>query len=788
MRYLTLIIVALLITISSHAAVITVKKDGTGHYMSIQAGYLAAASGDTVLVYPGRYYENLLINMVGKNITIASLNLTTGDKFYIYNTVVDGNKSGSTIRIAGNGQGNIVIHGFTIQNGTGYGSSRRGGGVYVDNVNPSIVNCIIENNISLYGGGISANRSLLYLSGTTIRNNTAHISGGGMIMREYTLVNFDTTNKCNIYLNHAGTGTDIRKSYLSPAQVIVLDTFTVASPDRYFILSADNMGNPVNDLNVQIAHGLIEPVKSDLFVDPVSGNDSNSGLTPDQALKTIDLAYKKILPDTLNSTTIFLANGTYSASTNGERFPVQGRSFVNLTGTERDNTILNAELKTYLFNGPNLNENYAVKNITLIKGSRDTIATAVGNSGMFFNFCHNISVNNILIKECASHLAKFYMLHSTNSDIKNIDIIACRGGYISISYSFPTLPTNFRIENLLAIDNTPYNYGGEDTGLGFGISGKLTMSNLFKGSVANLQVTNHMSKPDPVWGPRMCVGLFIGNHAIVDIVNATIGHNTVRGNEGYAVGLSEGAVLNLYNSILYADSLYEMVLGDRDVTSAPVTANICYSNIEGGPGQIYNWYNKHTLNWLEGNMDQDPEWTGKGKYPYQLRYTSPCINAGTPMYEEGMLPPYIKLEDDKIVLYKIDGDTLHLPPLDLAGIPRISGGRIDMGAYEFKDTGTYVPKNPVAEPSHRMHIYPNPFWVHTFISFKTQKAGKLVLAISDINGRPVKTLMDAQLPPGEFELIWKGNDNDGNNVPRGTYFITLYHNNQALETVKIVKQ
>ncbi len=64
-----------------HSETINVDIEGGGDYTSIQDGIDASSNGDTILVYPGTYYEN--VNFIGKDITLASLEMITGDESYI---------------------------------------------------------------------------------------------------------------------------------------------------------------------------------------------------------------------------------------------------------------------------------------------------------------------------------------------------------------------------------------------------------------------------------------------------------------------------------------------------------------------------------------------------------------------------------------------------------------------------------------------------------------------------------------------------------------------------------
>jgi len=148
-----IIILSLILNLNLHATILTVKQDGTGDYTQIQQAIDAAANGDTVLVWPGTYVENLYVE--NKNLTIGSLTLTTGDLAYINQTIIDGNHTGSCFFIE-NCQTVLTINGFMLTNGSGtwYGYIS-GGAMAIMNSSVNIFNCVISDNKAYgYGGGI----------------------------------------------------------------------------------------------------------------------------------------------------------------------------------------------------------------------------------------------------------------------------------------------------------------------------------------------------------------------------------------------------------------------------------------------------------------------------------------------------------------------------------------------------------------------------------------------------------------------------------------------------------
>jgi len=180
-------------------------------YPTIGAAIEVAINGDTVLVAPGTYPEN--INFAGKNIVVASRYIVSGDPLDIAATVIHGGSpvdpdTASCVLVVSGEDTTAVLEGFTLTGGTGTnwtdehgaGVYREGGGILITFSSPTIRhNLIIDNeainstgstsaggggirvgdgaprilanaivgNRGMYGGGIVLN----YCSGAIIRNN-----------------------------------------------------------------------------------------------------------------------------------------------------------------------------------------------------------------------------------------------------------------------------------------------------------------------------------------------------------------------------------------------------------------------------------------------------------------------------------------------------------------------------------------------------------------------------------------------------------------------------------------
>ena len=166
-------------------------------FPKVQTAIDSAKEGDTVLVAPGRYYENLVFK--GQNIVLASEFVRTRDRSTIERTILDGSRpahpdSGAVVTIWRFEDSTAVVEGFTITGGTGTVwfdnkdkiNFREGGGIIVDLSGPTIRNNIIEGNVAIDkgkmlsagGGGIRVGFAEPIIERNVIRNNKGRYGGG----------------------------------------------------------------------------------------------------------------------------------------------------------------------------------------------------------------------------------------------------------------------------------------------------------------------------------------------------------------------------------------------------------------------------------------------------------------------------------------------------------------------------------------------------------------------------------------------------------------------------------
>jgi hypothetical protein len=685
---------------------------------TIQAGIDVSVNGDTILVQPGTYFENLNYNE--KSITLASLYLTTGNEEYVNTTIIDGNQSGSCVQIRSCEVASLI--GFTVKNGSGSELSPTinaiaGGGLLIRDSNVEVYKCNITRNIAEGGGGIFVQDSSLHLSSTNITFNRSYSSGGGINILNSSLT-FDEENLCNIFLNFASRGNDIRKDHNSTPLYVYVDTFTVEQPDRYFLTCSDQYSQPIDDITIEIQNTKLYPVDADLYVSS-TGDNNNSGLTPEEPLATINYALALIQPNEEEPNTINIMNGTYSPSLNDQFFPFSMRSYTNLIGESMEGVVLDAEDETPFIYDYTSDFNYAVKNITFIDG-RGTTGMGAGfpYSGLIFSdpqFRDQwIELENIKLIDIWGthrHLGLYYL----SSNIKKLYVNGCSGNADVIEHLMPNWdesPT-YPIE----IENC-YIRGGSTDGivLGHGVENTVlspvVLKNVEVTDVINLEQDFTQHNAVSVMGTRD-----------VSIINCTFAENRSIHQGGGAIGSKPGGMqqISIYNSIVFNNYPYNIYI-NNDIESMPTDVDIYYSLVEGGEETIYDPYDHNIVTWHEGNLpfDTDPLFDSEGDYPFALSEFSPCIDAGTMDLPDG----------------------IELPEFDLAGNPRIYGSTVDMGAYEWQGVSTEeetIPNSSLLITN--LTNYPNPFNPITTISFETTNLHDTArIEIYNIKGQLVETI------------------------------------------------
>lgn len=244
-----------------------------------------------------------------------------------------------------------------------------------------------------------------------------------------------------------------------------------------------------------------------------------------------------------------------------------------------------------------------------------------------------------------------------------------------------------------------------------------------------------------------------GNSANFNILNSTISQNSY-----YGMYLLDNSYAYIENSIIWDNDKYNILFFEH---YNPDTVDVFYSAVPSDSNSIVTNENG-LVNFVEGNIENDPLFVDMDNNNFRLQKTSPSINTGNP-----------------------DTTGIGLPELDLDLNPRIAGDRIDMGVYEFQ-TGTKVSALGSNIVDFKLINYPNPFNPSTTIQYSVP-SGHVRLVVYNILGQKMKTLVDKEMSSGSYNVSWDGINDIGTNVSSGIY-ICIINTQAGVKTKKMLLQ
>jgi len=775
------------------AVTLTVKQDDSGDYTSIQAALGAANPGDTVLVHPGRYYENLTINR--NNISLMSLEGTTGDPAYIESTIIDGGHAGRCILLQRDNH-QVHIRGFTITNGFTTGGA--GGIGLAVNTASILTNLNIHNNSANTGGGLNIGAATVSLSGVHIDSNYALSMGGGLYAASgegYTNnITFDPTNRCSIYNNRSGAGQDIYIQNATNDLYMPLDTFSIAEPSNYYAtyLSVLPVANNFQ-INFDILHAHHQEIDSDVYIS-TSGNDNNDGLSPANALKTIHEAIYRVAADSLNQKTVHILPGEYSRTDNDQVFPIAMKSWVIVQGSGMDTTTVigephpemgdnswvlvfsaireeaiwlsdlsitsrNVPLYSNAIDGTKLRLTMNFKNLRIYNmGAHDNYTNTYRIVYLSANSKRESIWNNVTIENIAPD--DVHLIQMLPGILDNGEITGMKGKFSNCTFrNASSTYTSTSVMGMPLISITGDKRLEFENCVFENLSVEDEDANVIQiGGIQFPQQQNHFSFNNCLFNKISSHDNMIlvvsSNNPRLDFTNCTFADN-----QGDAYTLMVNGEVNIVNCIFDNDTPYQIKVNPMDGNPSEHTnISIDHSLVKDGVAGILPFpVPGNTINFLPTSISGDPLFAGgndiHNPFYYSLSALSPCIDSGTR-----------------------DTTGLNLPPYDLAVNCRIWNDRIDMGCYEYGSEPWVSNDDPVAPELKQLALfqnYPNPFNPTTSIRYSIEETGPVSLDIYNIKGQLVKTLYHGNAEIGSHTAIWNGLDNSGNACSSGVYFYRL---------------
>ncbi len=368
---------------------------------------------------------------------------------------------------------------------------------------------------------------------------------------------------------------------------------------------------------------------SHYYVDAQAGDDDNDG-SEGFPWKTITHALASVESSEANPVTIHVAAGTYSASTNGETFPLSMKDYVSLTlsGEGADSTILDAEQ-----DARHVIYCAGIRGLTImtIKGFTITGASSSGGGGGIYALQSSLTIqNNIIAGNLVDGVGGGISSNASSLAISNNTIAgnsAARGGGISCTVGGP-----LTIENNIITGNSAARGGGIYC---FGNS-PIISDNTILGNVAQCGGGISCSKSSPTIENntiRENSATYDGGGIHCDTSSAYIENNIITGNSagrGGGISCHETSSPRISNNTIsgnlapHGGGIYQDWDSSPTVIDCIIWANgddlygcsATYCCIEDSDGGI-------------GNIHDDPMFVVGPLGEYYLHPDSPCIDAGS---------------------------------------------------------------------------------------------------------------------------------------------------------------
>ncbi len=797
------LILVVITSITVSAAILDVPRDFATIQEALDSRVIS--DGDTVLVQPGIYREN--INFRGYDVIVGSMFFTTGGRFYISSTILDGDSSGSVVTFENGEKSSAAIIGFTIINGY----AENGGGIKCINSEPTIsYNIIAENIAGREGGGIYSGFSCPAIQNNTITRNQA-VQGGGISYKYYNSANgsgnmgYEFIARRNpippienniISRNSASRGGGIY--YLGSRLLICNNTVTgntadngggVVCPDAGLEITSTILWGNTADEGAQVLGSSIEVNYSD-----IQGGwegDGNIGLDPlfrdaendDFRLMSIACGYADDSPcidagspgfiDSLlecswglgavlcdigaygggeiapPSETVLSVPYDYQTIQQGINASSDDDTVLVYPGTYDENINFEGRIITlgslYLYTG-----NYSHISSTIIDGDSSGSVVTFENDEDSSAVIAGFTIRNGLA-ENGGGIYCFYSAPTIMDNVISENTAISEGGGVFCFFSNPLISNN------VIQENNAISGGGIDCRYSSPvISGNRLIRNEVSwegGGIFCRDNSMPMIQGNEIRENRADDGGgILCRYSDPSISNTVISTNSAdRGGGLFCVG-SDPAVVN----VVIAGNTSEYGGGIFSLSSTPVMTNtiVWYNVADDGP-QIFGDSPRITYSDIQGgwegqgNIDIAPlfrDTTGGDFHLVAINcgYSSdsPCIDAGDPAISDSLLDCSRGL-----------GTT-----------------ESDMGAYGGGSMMTGIDQGESDAPRHLAlaRNYPNPFNVSTSLEYNLFEVSHLTIDIYNILGQRVATLFDGIQQAGEHRITWHAAT-----FPSGVYFARL---------------